>query len=186
MAMPLATRRFTVDEYHRMADAGILHEDDRVELLDGQIVEMSPIYPPHAGCVNRLTRLLSATLGDRATLSVQNPVVLGLHSEPQPDIAVLRPRADGYARRHPEAADALLLVEVAGSSLERDRDDKIPSYAEARVPEVWLVNLPADAIEVYRGPVGGRYTDTNTVSRDATIRPLQLPGVELKADEILG
>jgi len=185
MAMPLATRRFTVDEYHRMVDAGILQEDDRVELLDGQIVEMSPIYPPHASCVNRLTRLLSQALGDRATLAVQNPVVLGLHWEPQPDVAVLKPRVDGYARQHPQPADVLLVIEVAESSLERDRDEKIPAYARAGVAEAWLVNLGARVIVLYQDPGPEGYRRVRTAVRGETVTPLELPGVTLRVDEIL-
>jgi len=186
MAMPLAVHRFTVDQYHKMGDAGVFHEDDRVELLDGQIVEMSPINPPHAGCVNRLTRDLTRALGERGMVSVQNPVVLGQHWEPQPDIAVLRPRADGYASRHPEPNDILLLIEVADSSLGRDRADKVPTYARTGVPEVWLVNLPAETIEVCTGPGPEGYRAVRRVHRGETLEPAMLPGVRITTNEILG
>src|SRR3989304_2992295 len=111
MAMPLTAHRFTVDEYHRMGEAGVFHEDDRVELIDGQIVEMSPIGLAHASCVTRLLALFRRLPDTATTISIQNPVVVGKHAQPQPDVALLRYRADGYADRHPAAHDALLLVE---------------------------------------------------------------------------
>lgn len=186
MAAPLTTRRFTVDEYHRMAEAGILTEDDRVELLDGQIVPMTPIGRRHAGCVNRLTALFSRLAGDAATVSVQNPLVLGEHHEPQPDLALLRYRADGYGARLPGAADVLLVVEVADTTIERDRERKIPLYAQAGIPEAWLVDLAADRIDVHRKPTGASYTEVTRVRRSTTLTALALPGVRLSADQILG
>jgi Uma2 family endonuclease len=186
MSAPLKVHSFTVDQYHRMGEAGIFHEDDRVELIDGQIVEMSPIGPRHAGCVNRLTDLFSTLAGSVVTLSVQNPVLLGERAEPQPDFVVLRRRADGYAARHPLPADVLLLIEVADTTVEWDRKVKIPLYASALIPEVWLVNLPADTIEVYRNPQGEGYTYVRTGRRDDTITPVHLPGAALRAGNILG
>src|SRR5258708_2048030 len=126
MVMPLTARRFTVDEYHRMGRAGVFHEDDRVELLEGQIVEMSPIGPAHAGCVAVLTGVLSRRGGESVVVWVQNPVDLGERSEPQPDVALLAPRADAYRTAHPRARDILLAIEVADTSLEHDRDVKVP------------------------------------------------------------
>lgn len=140
----ITRRRFTVDEYHRMAEAGILGEDDRVELLDGEIVEMTPIGPRHAGGVNRLTRLFTTRLGARAIVTVQNPVVLGVRWEPQPDLAILRPRPDFYSTAHARPEDILLIVEVAETSGEADRRVKVPGYAAAGVPETWRVDLPGD------------------------------------------
>ncbi len=186
MSTPLRTHNFTVDEYHRMAEAGVFHEDDRVELIDGQVVEMAPIGPRHAGCVNRLTELFSPLAGTIATLSVQNPVILAQHEEPQPDFTVLRHRADGYAARHPKPADILLVIEVADTSVEYDRSVKILLYARAGVPEAWLVNLPADRIEVYRDPAGGGYADVTSVSRGETLTPLEVPSATLSVDRILG
>ena len=186
MGMALAVHRFTADQFHRMGEAGVFHEGDRVELIDGQIVEMTPIGPRHAGCVKELAGLLYRATGGRVVLSVQDPLVLGTHQAPEPDVAVLERRPGGYRTRHPGPDDVLLVIEVADTSVEYDRSTKIPRYARAGVPEAWLVNLPAEVIEVYRGPVGGRYTGTNTVSRGATIQPLELPGVELTVDEILG
>lgn len=186
MAMPLAAHRFTVDEYHRMGEAGVFDEDDRVELIDGQVVEMTPIGPAHGGCVNRLTRLFAPLAGREATLSVQNPLVLAEHQEPQPDVVVLRHRADGYGAQHPGAADVLLLIEVGDTSVGSDRHAKIPIYARAGIPEAWLVDLPADRIEVYRHPAGGRYADVTTLARGASLAPLAFPNLRLGTDEILG
>ncbi|MDP3938154.1 MAG: Uma2 family endonuclease [Deltaproteobacteria bacterium] len=187
MAMPLAAHRFTVDEYHRMGEAGVFHEDDRVELIDGHVVAMTPIGPAHGGCVNRLTMLFAPPLAGReATLSVQNPLVLAEHQEPQPDVAVLRYRADGYQTGHPRALDTLLVVEVADTSLAYDRDVKLPRYARAAVPEVWLVDLAGDAIVVHREPSPDRYRDIVTLTRGDTLRPLLLPGVAIAAADILG
>jgi Uma2 family endonuclease len=185
MGMPLTHHRFTVDEYHRMGEAGIFHEDDRVELLDGQIVEMTPIGPRHAGCVNRLTGLFASVAG-RVTLSIQNPLVLDRHQEPQPDFAMLRHRADGYRARHPGPADVLLVVEVGDTSVASDRLSKIPLYAAVGIPEAWLVDLPADTVEVYRQPQAGRYADVRTAQRGETITAAQFPDVTLRVDEILG
>src|SRR5207247_3212709 len=149
MGMPLAHRRFTVDEYYRMAETGILAEDDRVELLDGEIVEMSPIGPRHAATVTRLDHLFNRLVGDRAIVRAQNPVRLDGYSEPEPDIALVTPRADFYRAEHPTPRDILLIVEVADTSLRYDRHTKLPGYARAGVPEAWLVDLTADRVERY-------------------------------------
>src|SRR5437867_6682360 len=144
-ALPILLKGpFTVDHYHRLAELGILDEDERVELLDGQIVEMSPIGPRHAGCVKGLVRLLYRKLGDAVFLGVQDPISLGPRSEPQPDIAVLKPRSDAYRDAHPRPGDILLVIEVAETSVESDRDVKLALYAGAGVPEAWLVDLAND------------------------------------------
>jgi Uma2 family endonuclease len=186
MAAPHLLRRFTVDDYHRMAAAGILGQEDRVELLDGHIVEMTPIGPAHAGCVKELVRLLYQAAGGTILLGVQDTLVLGKDSAPQPDITVLRPRPDGYRASHPRATDALLVVEVADTSAHSDRLLKVPLYARAGIPEVWLVDLPADRIEVYRHPRGDRYSDVSFAHRGETLQPMELPGVSLPAGQILG
>ena len=186
MGMPLATRRFTVDEYHRMAEAGIFHEDDRVELLDGQIVEMTPIGPEHAGCVDDLAQWLTQHLRGSAIVRVQNPVQLGDHAEPQPDIAVVRPRPGGYRGGHPGPRDVLLVVEVADTSLRDDRERKLPLYAQAGIPEVWLVNLPEDGIDIHREPRAGTCTSLRTARRGETVSPLAFPSLVLRVDDILG
>lgn len=187
MGMALALRRFTVDELERMLQAGILHEDDRVELLDGQIVEMSPINPPHAACVNRLNQLFAPLMtGRQATVSIQNHLVLSPHQAPQPDVAVVRYRADGYQTGHPGPADTLLVIEVADTSVESDRQRKIPLYARAGIPEAWLVNLPEDGIDIHREPRAGAYNTLRTARRRETVSPLAFPGLVLRVDDILG
>src|SRR5438552_12280642 len=144
-------RRFTVEEYHRMAEAGILSEDDRVELIEGEIVQMSPIGPRHSACVDRLNALFTSRLRRRAIVRVQNPIVLSRWTEPQPDLTLLRPRADFYAERHPGPADVLLAVEVAETSGVYDRGTKLALYARARIPEVWLVDVRGDRRRLVRG-----------------------------------
>jgi len=185
MGMALTHRRFTVDEYHRMAEVGVFEEDDRVELLDGEIVEMTPIGDRHVACVVRLNDLLSRRSVE-PLVSVQNPLVLASRSEPQPDIVVLPRQADHSAAWLPRGADALLVIEVADTSVDHDRDVKIPLYAVAGIPEVWLVDLPAELIEVYQDPEAGRYTTRRIVARGASLSPRRLPQVTLAADEILG
>ena len=186
MGMPLLRRSFTVGEYHRMAEAGILGEDDRVELIDGQVVAMTPIGPDHGSCVNRLNALFAPLAGRQATVSVQNPVLLGEHQEPQPDITLLRYRADGYRARHPEASEVLLVIEVGDTSVETDRRTKIPLYARTGIPEAWLVNLPGDTIECYCEPTSDGYADIRTLKHGETLTPVRLPGITLRVDDILG
>ena len=177
---------FTVADYHRMAETGVLRPGARVELLDGQVVEMSPIGSRHAGCVNRLTRLLAHAVAETATLGIQNPAILDDFSEPQPDVAVMTYRADGYAARHPSPADVLLVIEVMVTSADFDRDVKVPLYARAGIPEVWLVDLESGTIEAYLDPRAEGYATPRTVVRGDTLTPRHLPGVTLSAAEILG
>jgi len=186
MAVHLLPGPFTVDTYHRLAELGILDEDDRVELLDGQIVEMTPIGGAHAACVIRLNTLLARRSHRDTGVSMQNPVVLAERWEPQPDIAVLR-RPGGFGGAWlPGPQDVLLVIEVADTSLERDRDVKIPRYAAAGISEAWLVDLAGDAVIVYREPGPDGYGEHVTVSRAETLRPLLLPGLAIGVDEILG
>ena len=186
MSTPLRTHNFTVDEYHRMAEAGVFHEDDRVELIDGQVVEMTPIGPRHAVCVDRLNGLLARLVGDSAIVRVQSPVVLGQRAEPEPDVTLLRPPFERYQEVHPGPAEIMLVIEVADTSVEHDRDVKIPLYARGGVPEVWLVDLSAHRIEVYRDPAGGGYADVTSVSPGETLTPLEVPSATLSVDRILG
>ncbi|HKW39882.1 MAG TPA: Uma2 family endonuclease, partial [Gemmatimonadales bacterium] len=186
MSAPFTTRRFTVEEYHRMAEAGVLHEDDRVELLDGQIVVMSPIGTRHAAAVGRLTRLFSERTGDRAIVWVQNPIVIGRYWEPQPDLCLLRPRADFYAAAHPRPEDVLLAVEVADATAEEDRQRKLPEYARAGIPEAWLVDLAHDTIEDHRDPGAEGYGAVKVLRRGDTLVLLVVPTAPIAADEVLG
>jgi Uma2 family endonuclease len=187
MDVRVERRLFTVEEYHRMAEAGILSEDDRVELIEGEIVEMSPIGSRHAAAVKRLLNLfLPAQAASRAILSVQDPIRLGRRSEPQPDVALLRPREDFYASEHPGPEDVLLIVEVAEHSAGYDRGVKVPLYARYGVVEVWVVDLLRGVVEVYRGPEGEGYREVRVVGRGEVITPLQLPDLHVPVDQILG
>ena len=186
MAVRLLPGPFTLETYHRLGELGVFDEDDRVELLDGQIVEMSPIGPAHAACVVRLNNLLARRTGAETVVSMQNPVVLAERWEPQPDIAVLQRAGGTSGARLPRASDVLLVVEVADTSLERDRDVKIPRYAGAGIPEVWLVDLAAKTITASRRPGPDAYSETAIVARGESLRPLLLAGVTITADEILG
>ena len=180
-------RRFTVDEYYRMAEAGILGEDDRVELIDGEVICMTPIGPRHAGYVDRLTRRFLQSLGDRAQVRVQNPVRLGEHDEPEPDVTLLRPRPDDYTTRHPTPEDVLLVVEVADSTLDFDRRTKARRYAEHGIPELWIVdaNPKRRRIFVYRDPAPDGYRTVQVVRRGERLAPLAFPDGALSVGEIL-
>ena len=186
MAVSLQSYRFSVDQYHQMGEAGIFSPDCRVELINGEIFEMSPIDPWHSGVVNRLTHRFVTGVGERAVVHVQNPVGLDSRSEPQPDIMLLKPRPDFYGTAHPGPEHALLLIEVANTSLRHDRRRKLPLYARAGVPEVWIVNRQADAVEVFRGPSGRGYTDHEIRRRGEHLAPSAFPDMSLPVDDILG
>lgn len=166
--------RFTVKDYYRMSEDGILAPDARVELIDGEVIEMPPIGAPHASVVTDLQNLLIAAVGDAAIVRVQNPVRLGRHSEPQPDLAVVTPPASKYRTRHPGPADILLLVEVAESSLRLDHDLKLGVYARSGVPEVWLLDLKGRAFRRYRTPGPGGYLVSEVL---ADLAEVQIPGL---------
>ena len=177
---------YTVTEYYALAEAGILHEDDRVELIEGEIRHMPPIGSPHAAGVNRLAFTFIGKLTGRATVSVQAPVRLSEFSEPQPDLLLLRFREDFYASRHPQPDDVLLLVEVADSSLGFDRGTKAGLYARHGIPEVWIEALGRDFLEVYRDPSPQGYRDVRTFRRGDRISPLAFPDLVLEVSAILG
>jgi len=187
MAVVLKTHRFTVDEYHRMGEVGIFSEDDRVELLAGEIVEMCPIGPLHAGTVNRLTALFTSRLGGEVVVQIQNPLLLRTEdSEPQPDVALLRPRTDFYTRGHPEAHDVYLVIEVADTSVAADREVKFPIYARAGVPEAWLLDVSAERLEVHWHPNPDGYQDVRYFQRGESVAPQAFPDLALTVDALLG
>ena len=186
MPVQVLRHRFTVEEYHKMAQAGILGEDDRVELIEGEIVEMPPIGSRHAACVDRLNQLFSAQVGDQAIVRVQSPIRLSELSEPQPDLALLKPRPDFYAAAHPRPEDVLLMIEVAEASVDYDREVKVPLYARAGVPEVWLVDLQGEFIEVHRRPSARGYGEVRQARRGERLAPQALPKLELPVDDLLG
>ena len=178
--------RFTVDQYHQMGEAGIFDPDCRVELIDGEIFEMSPIGPWHSGVVNRLNHRFVTGLRDRAVVHVQNPTVVDRRSEPQPDLMLLKPREDFYGTAHPTPDDALLVVEVAETSLRHDRGRKLSLYARTGVLEVWIVNRKADAVEVFRNPSREGYREQISRGRGEDVAPAAFPDLRLSVDDILG
>lgn len=186
MSVQFQTHHFTVDEYHRMAEVGLLSEDSRVELIEGEIVEMSPIGSTHAGTVNRSSRYLGRRLGDAVVVSVQNPIRLNAFSEPQPDLALLKPRKDFYSNSHPTAEDVLVVIEVADTSIPYDRNVKLPLYARSGVPEAWLMVLRTQVIEVHSQPKNGKYQKVHRVKRGKILASQTVPGFSCKVEELLG
>ncbi len=179
---PVRRHRFSLEDYHRMVEAGILGEEDRVELIDGELVEMTPVGTRHAETVSRLVRFF--VHGTPRVVRVQDPVSLPPASEPQPDIAVVRERS--YRDSHPGPEDVLLLIEVADTSAGYDREVKIPLYARYGIPEVWLVDLQKGQIEVYREPApGGYYRECRIHRAGEPIRPLKLSDLALDPKLVL-
>jgi Uma2 family endonuclease len=187
MAVAVRRRRFTLDEYHRMGEVGILHEDDRVELIEGEIIEMTPIGSRHAATVARINLFFSIRVADRAVVWGQNPLLLPrFESEPQPDVILLAHRPDFYASALPEPPDVQLLVEVADSSLAYDRRTKLPLYARAGVAEAWLVNLVVPRVEVHCGPGEAGYHDVSIPGADERFAPLAFPDLTVTVRDLLG
>jgi len=176
---------FTVRDYQRMAEAGIFGPEERVELIEGEILEMSPISHRHIVCVNRANRLFVTRVGDRAVVSVQNSLELTNYSEPQPDIAMLKPRSDDYAAKKVHAEDTLLVIEVAQTTLAYDQGQKLKLYAGAGVPEVWIEDLKNDLLLVYRRPSKDRYSISFVLRHGESISPLAFPDVIFSVDELL-
>lgn len=177
-------RRFTVHEYHQMGEVGILHEDDRIELIDGELVEMAAIGSRHFTCVNRLNHLLVGKVGDNVIVSVQNPVRLNEYAEPQPDVALIRAR--DYSESLPTPDDVLLLIEVSDTTLAYDRGLKLSRYAQAGIPEVWIVDLRGEKIEHHTGPSGDLYRHVDLARRGETLRSVALTGLEAHVTDVLG
>ena len=182
--VPLNRKRFTVAQFELLGRTGILRSDDRVELIEGEILVISPASPAHLAQVNRLTHRLIPLVGTLAQVSAQNPIVLS-RSEPQPDIVLLRPRPDFYTSGLPQAADVLLLVEVSDTTAEVDRQVKVPLYGRSGIVESWLVDLKAKTIEVYREPTPMGYHLTQICGTGDRLSLGALPGLSLTADEIL-
>lgn len=183
----LATRRlFSVDEFHRMAEAGIFQEDDRLELLGGDIIAMSPVGVRHIACVNRLTDIFTDRFRGKAIISVQNPIHLDYQTEPIPDIAVLKYRKDYYAQQPPSAADVFLLIEVSDTTLSFDREVKRPLYASAGIPEYWLINLTDNQPELCRQPDQGDYQEQLVVNGDERVTAVAFPDEAFQLSELMG
>ena len=183
---PVRRRLFTAEEYHLLGEVGILRREDRVELVDGDIVLMSPIGTRHAACVDRLNVLLHRLFGDRAIVRVQGPVRLNPYSEPQPDLTVLKPRADFYASAHPKGDDIMLAIEAADTSPRYDREVKGRLYARAAIAEFWLIDLPNERIEVFSQPQADGYASSRLARRGERLSIAALPDAVLSVDEVLG
>ncbi len=186
MSVAVRTRRFSVAEYRKMVQAGILKEDDRVELIEGEIIEMVPIGPRHAVCVDRLSQAFHRLLLDRVSVRTQGPISLSPYSEPQPDLALCRPPLTRYEESHPGPEDLFLVIEVADTTREHDCTRKIPLYARAGIREAWLVDLSAQAIEVYRMPEPDGYGNVRSFGRGQILTPEAFPDIRLPVDDILG
>jgi Uma2 family endonuclease len=178
-------RRLDIDVYYRMAESGILTDPRHVELIDGEIIDMAAIGSPHAAVTNRLVRGFARAAAEGSTLmSVQSPLRLDPYNEPQPDVMLLRPRADDYRANHPSAADVLLLVEVSETSLAYDRSIKLALYAKFGVPEVWIIDLPGNAVEVYREPKEGAYASRERLT-EGLRAPALVPGLTIDVTGLL-
>ena len=171
--------RLTVEEYHRMGEAGILGPQDRVELIEGEIIDISPIGSNHAGTVNYLNQVLFAALQENAIISPQNPIILNDRNEPEPDIVLLKPRKDFYRQSHPTPNDVLLIIEVADTSLRYDSEIKIPLYARYGIPEVWIVDLENNQLTKYLSPNDDHYESSNVVNDLSQISVQELPELKI-------
>jgi Uma2 family endonuclease len=185
MATEISKRLFTVHDYHRMVDAGILSEDDRVELIHGEILAMSPIGPRHSAAVLRANQIVSRLVSDAAIVGVQGSVRLDEYDEPQPDIYLLRPKDDFYASGHAGPSDIFLIIEMADSSLEYDQGIKMHLYAETNVPEYWVADIRNDRLIAYSDPTGNTYGVVRNFQRGDAIAPRLLPACRIPVDGLL-
>jgi len=186
MTVQILRKKFTVGQYHQMIESGILTDRDRVELLQGEIIEMSPIGMQHAACVDRLNELLVRELVGRAIVRVQNPIQLSTRSEPQPDFAILQRRPDFYANGHPQPSDVFALIEVSDTTVEFDRTVKVPIYAKDNIAEVWIVDLNAEAVQIYREPSETGYQQLQTCRRGQAIAFQSFTDIQFTVDQLLG
>ena len=177
---------FTRDEFSRMYEAGILDEDRRYELLDGEIVEMSNPGSRHTACTNRTTKALVQAFGDRGIVSIQNPFVLDDYNEPKPDVVVAKPRADFYDDLDISAEHSILVVEIALTTLYKDRRRKLPIYARLGIPEYWIEDLKNGVLLVYREPAGDRYNTALTLQTTDSIAPLLFPDIVIHVRDLMG
>ena len=184
MAAPARHWRFTVDDYEQMGLTGIFHEDDRVELIEGEIYEMSPIGGPHVECINGLNMMFARSVPEGILVSIQNPVRIGDLSMPQPDLVVLRDHR--FSGKVPNAGDVLLIVEVSDTTLRYDRDVKMPLYAQAGVPEAWIADVNQEEIIAHRDPVDGIYGDVRAYTKGESLSPVQLPEITVRVSDIFG
>lgn len=181
----LPRRRITVNEYHRMVEIGSLAPAARVELIEGEILEMPPMGSRHTAVVHRLRDLLDAAVGEQAAVRVQSPLQLGPSSEPEPDLALVKRRADYYAGSHPTAADTILVIEVSETTLNRDRTLKQPLYARHGIPELWIVDMKSCRLHIFRSPADGGYTRVSSIDEPGPTVPDALPGTTIDLTGIL-
>ncbi len=186
MRIEAEKRLFTRDDLSKMYESGILDEDERIELLDGEIIVMTNPGPRHTACTNRTTRVLVLALGNRGIVSIQNPLVLDDYNEPKPDVLVAKPRDDFYDSTEISAEHALLVVEIALTTLSKDRGRKLPHYARLGVPEYWIEDLKHNVLLVYRDPVGNAYETALTFTGEETVSPVAFPGVVVSVRDLLG
>lgn len=186
MELALKKHLITVDFFNHMVETGMFKPTERIELIEGEIYDMSPIGRLHARCVDLLNYFLSQFFVGKAIVRVQSPIILDDLSEPQPDISILRFQADFYKQSHPKAKDVLLIIEVADTTVDFDRTIKFPKYANADIPEAWLINLEADRIEVHSNPKENTYGMVKFYQRGEEISSETMPELKLKADDILG
>ncbi|MCD6255854.1 MAG: Uma2 family endonuclease [Deltaproteobacteria bacterium] len=177
--------RFSVSDYYKLVEVGILSEDDRVELINGEIIEMTPVGAKHASCINKLAFLFNLKLQGKALVSVQNPLHIDEYNEPQPDIMLLRYKENFYSDRHPIPQDVFLLIEVAESSIDYDRKVKLPLYVKAGISEVWIINLNENCIEIYRDPSKDEYQTQIKLKGEQRFSPISFPKVTLSVTEII-
>ncbi len=185
MEEPPRRHLITVDEYHRMGETGILGPDARVELIEGEIIDMPPMGPPHGAEITVLTQLLVRAVGDLAIVRCQLPILLDERSEPVPDFVLVKSRADFYSARHPNATDTLLIVEVSHTTLRYDRKVKVPLYARHLVPEAWIVDIGGEQIHFFRSPADGQYADVSTTRQPVSAAFSALPGVTVDLSQVL-
>lgn len=186
MAIQILRKKFTVFQYHQMIESGILTDRDRVELIKGEIIEMSPIGRRHAACVDRLTELFILHLASKVIVRAQNPIQLSNDSEPQPDLAILRRRDNFYSTGHPKPEDIFLVIEVSDTTVEFDREVKIPLYAQEGISIVWLVDLNAEVVEVFQQPTPNGYQHIQQFYRGQTLTLPAFPEIQFTVDQLLG
>ena len=187
----LSLRRFTVSEYHRMIEAGILYEGERGELINGVIIQHMPQRRKHSAVISQMTELFyPPIIAKEARLRIQLPITLNDNTEPEPDLALVKRRADGYLESHPSPGDVLLLIEVSDTTLEYDQEIKLPRYAASGIPDVWIVNLVDNRIEVYRHPLTlpdgtAVYQIRTNMRKGEALTPHALPSLKIAVDEVL-
>jgi len=186
MRIEVEKRRFTVDEYHRMCETGVIGFEERTELIDGEIIKMTSPSTRHVACANRANTFFTEAFGRRAIVSIQNPLLLNLYNEPQPDVVVLRPKPDFYKSTRFTPEHTFFVVEISESSLAFDRKIKLPRYAACGTPEVWIEDLKHDVILVFRDLENDTYKTSATLHRGGSVSPAAFPDVQFKVEDLLG